>query len=532
MRVVPLLSPDAGRAQAALVASLQRALAARGAVRLIETHISYVLLVGRTAYKIKKAVNLGFLDFSTLEKRRRYCEEELRLNRRLAPKLYRAVVALTGAPDAPQIGGAGVPLEYAVEMRRFAQSALLSSRLASKRLPPEVIDMLAERVAEFHAQTECCPPDAGFGSPEAVWAPVAENFRQLRRLLPASGYAGRLQALEAWSRDRCADFADLITARKLDGRVRECHGDLHLGNVALIRGKPVIFDCIEFNPELRWIDVINEVAFMTMDLEERGRPDYAHRFLDRWLEETGDCGGLALLTFYQSYRALVRAKVAAIRASQETPEDRHRDGAVCDQYIACAQRAMYGRQRFLGLMHGVSGAGKSWVSQILLETSGAVRLRSDVERKRLAGLAARGNSHSVSGGIYGPEMTAATYARLAEQARTVLAAGFPVIVDAASLAAWQRRLFRSLAAEQGIPFRLIDCQAPETVLRQRLAARARAGSDPSEADWAVLTEQLRSQEPLSADECVDCLRVATVDITREDLSRSLAGFPGGASAGT
>jgi len=517
MSVDPRSLPDAD-AQAALVAALQRTLAAKGAVRLIQTHISYVLLVGRTAYKIKKAVNLGFLDFGTLEKRRQYCEEELRLNRRLAPTLYRAVVALTGPPEAPHIGGAGEPLEYAVEMRRFAQSALFSQRLARDRLPPEAIDALAGRVAVFHAQAAPCPPDMDYGSPALVLAPVAENFRQLRRLLPSDAYAGRLQSLEDWSRDRRADLADLITARKLAGRVRECHGDLHLGNVAFVGGEPVIFDCIEFNPNLRWIDVINEVAFMVMDLEERGRPDYGHRFIDRWLERSSDFSGLPMLSFYQVYRALVRAKVAAIRAAQEDATARPHELAVCDQYLAYADRIMRPKKRFVALMHGVSGSGKTWVSQALLEATGAVRLRSDVERKRLAGLPAQGQSRSpMGGGLYGETMTEATYARLAELARAVLEAGLPVVVDAASLKVWQREQFRRLAGEQGVSFVLVACAAPEPVLRQRLLAREMEAADASEADAAVLEQQKGSLEPLVDAERSACVAIDTAATTREEL---------------
>ncbi len=514
---------DAEHAQSVLVAGLRRTLAARGAVRLIETHISYVLLVGRTAYKIKKAVNLGFLDFGTLEKRRRCCEEELRLNRRLAPALYRAVVALTGAHDAPQIAGTGEPLEYAVEMRRFAQSALLSDRLARHRLPPEVIDVLAERVADFHARAQSCLPDMDYGSPAAAWAPVEENFRQLRRLLPADVCAGRLRAIEAWSRDRHQELADLIAARKLAGRVRECHGDLHLGNVALVGGQPVIFDCIEFNPNLRWIDVMNEVAFMAMDLEERGRADYSRRFLDRWLERSGDFAGLPLLAFYQMYRALVRAKVAAIRAAQEDAAARPTELAVCDQYLAYADRIRKQKKRFVVLMHGVSGSGKTWVSQTLLEATGAVRLRSDVERKRLGGMSAQEKSRApIGGGLYGEAVTEATYARLAELARTVLEAGFPLVIDAASLKAWQRERFRRLAGELGVPFALVACRAPESVLQRRLLARASEKSDASEADAAVLEQQKKSQEPLADAERKACMEIDTAALTHEELRRRFA----------
>lgn len=491
---------------------------ARRGVRVVETHISYVVLAGRHAYKIKKPVDLGFLDFSTLEKRRVCCAEEIRLNRRLAPELYLDVVPITGTPAAPQIGGDGVPVEYAVRMRRFAQSALLDRRLAKGDIPPELIDALADRVAAFHEDAARCPDGTSFGSPSVVWGAIAENFRQLRHYLPDAGHARVLDGIERWSRDCRVRLDRLIAERKNAGMVRECHGDLHLGNIALVRGRPLIFDCIEFNPNLRWIDVINEVAFMVMDLEERGRADYGHRFLNRWLEHSGDFAGLPLLAYYQVYRALVRAKVAAIRAGQEDENTRQRELAVCDQYLAYASRIMQPQKPFLALMHGVSGAGKTWASQALLEATGAVRLRSDVERKRLAGLPERGNSRSlIGGGLYGEGMTEATYARLAELARAIVGTGFPVIVDAASLKAWQRGLFRRLADELGVPFVLVACRAPGPVLRQRVSARAAAATDASEADVAVLEQQQRLQEPLADPEREACVEIDTAAVSRAEL---------------
>ena len=414
----------AARAQATLVRSWAKKGAGRP-IQVVETHISYVLLTGRLAYKIKKPVNLGFLDFSSLEKRRHCCEEELRLNRRLAPELYLEVVPITGTPETPCIAGEGEVIEYAVRMRRFPQSALLDRRLARNALAPELIDALADRIAAFHEQAARCPGGAAYGSPTVVWGAVAENFRQLRQFLPAEQYAGQLDLLERWSEGSRSRLDDFIRFRQQTGGVRECHGDLHLGNVAMLKGRPLIFDCIEFNPDLRWIDVINEAAFMAMDLAERGRPDLGHRFLNRYLERSGDYAGLPLLSFYQVYRALVRAKVAAIRSGQEDQDACRREMAVCGQYLDYACRSTFPLNRSVVVLHGLSGSGKSWVAQILLEARGAVRVRSDVERKRLAGLPLGANSRSqFNDGIYGDPMTAATYARLAELAREVLTAGY------------------------------------------------------------------------------------------------------------
>ena len=494
-------------------------------VRRVETHISHVLLAGHYAYKIKKPVNFGFLDFSTLEKRRQCCEEEIRLNRRLAPEIYLAVVAITGTPDAPVVGGSGVPIEYAVKMRRFAQSALLDRLLARNALSAALIDGLADRVAAFHAQAPRCSGESNYGAPALVWSAVAENFRQLRERLAEPGICASLDRLGRWSRENHARLSAPIAARLRDGMVRECHGDLHLGNIALFKKQLVIFDCIEFNPGLRWIDVISEIAFMVMDLEERGRRDYGHRFLNRYLERTGDYAALPLLAYYQVYRALVRAKVAALRAAQETPETAPHELAVCRQYLAYAERVIQPMPCRLTLFHGLSGSGKSWAAQVLLEATGAIRLRSDVERKRLAGAGLRSDSESrsgIDGGLYAKEVTAATYARLATLAREALVAGYPVLVDAASLKAWQRALFRTLAEESGVPFLIVRCRAPEGLLRRRLVARRLSGSDPSEADAAVLEAQIASQEPLTREELTYCVSVDTDGCSPESLLEQLA----------
>lgn len=505
-------------AQAVLVRSLMEAASwphPVRRVRALETHISHVLLAGQFAYKIKKPLSLGFLDFGTLEKRRHYCEEELRLNRRLAPDLYLEVVPITGTPEAPRPGGDGEAIEYAVKMRQFPQSALLDRLLARRKLSPEQIDALADQVAAFHGGADTIRPGDHYGSPETVWSFMAQNFTQLRNSLPADSCGPRLDSLEAWSRGQWNRHQEFFRTRQREKRVRECHGDLHLGNVALIRGKPLIFDCIEFNPSLCWIDVINDAAFMTMDLEERGRPDFGHRFLNRYLEISGDYGGLPLLPFYQVYRALVRAKVASIRASQEDPRARRREMATCEKYLDYAERVARPREPRLILLHGLSGSGKSWVAQILLEDTGAIRLRSDVERKRLHGLAplARSGS-SMTAGIYGEEQTLATYRRLADLAGQVLAAGYPVIVDAASLKAWQRELFRQLARERRIPFLLLDCRACENTLRQRLRSRS---ADASEADVAVLEHQILSQDPLGPEEQEESLHIDTDSASREEI---------------
>ncbi len=357
------------------------------AVRLVETHISFVLLTGQYAYKLKKPLALGFLDFSTLAARRFFCGEELRLNGRLAPRLYLDVVAITGEPDRPQLGGTGPVLDYAVRMVEFPQSALLDTMLARGALTPPLVDALAEAVARFHGAIERAPIDSPFGDPAQVHAPMRQNFEQLAPLLDDDAERAPLAALRDWSESECRRLAPAFAARRAGGFVRECHGDLHVGNIALVDGELQIFDGIEFNANLRWIDVASEIAFLTMDLGERGHPGLAARLLDTYLQATGDYEGLGVLRYYLVYRALVRAKVARLRAGQERADDPDRAAelAICRDYVGVATLLAAPRPVALLVTHGVSGAGKTFRSQQLLEALDAIRVRSDVERRRLFG---------------------------------------------------------------------------------------------------------------------------------------------------
>lgn len=481
-------------------------------VSVIETHISFVLLTGSYAYKIKKAVDLGFVDYACLERRHFFCTEELRLNRRQAPGLYLDVVPIAGTPEAPALGGDGEPFEFAVRMAQFPQDALLDRMLARGGLDAGHIDALAAAVAAFHAGIPSATVASGHGSPVAVWAPAEDNFTALGTLA-AKDALPRLDALEAWSRIEYRRLEELIARRQADGFVRECHGDLHLGNMALLDEGPAVFDCIEFNPELRWIDIVNDLAFLVMDLAERGRPDFGWRLLNDWLEILGDYEGLGLLRFYQVYRALVRAKVAGLRAADPAAKacDREAAAGSMTAYLAFAQATAGPGKRALLITHGLSGSGKTTLARGLAERLGAIRLRSDVERKRLGDLPPLAPSGSgIGDGLYADAMTAATYRRLADLTAQVSAAGYPVIVDAACLKGWQRKTFRDLARGLGIPFLILDCRSATATLEQRVAARGLRGGDASEATPAVLARQIREAESLTPAE-----REATIPVTTD-----------------
>ena len=491
--------------QRTLIGALMRSAALGGdvaRVELLETHISYVLLNGTFAYKIKKAVDFGFLDFTTLAARRFYCVEELRLNRRLAPDLYLDAVPITGSVDTPIIGGSGPALEYAVKMREFPQDALASRMLERGEIGAADIDSLAAKIATFHGAIGVAAVDGPFGTPDAILRLAQQNFAQIRPLLATAAERDEIEVLRTWTEGEHAARHGAFLRRRAQGFVRECLGDLHLNNIARIDGELVIFDCIEFNDAMRWIDVMSEVAFTVMDLQDRGRADLAHRFLNAYLELTGDYAGLAVLSFYVTYRALVRAKIARLRATQLGPVAA--SGTLLAEYrgyMALARSYAQPRRPALIITCGLSGCGKTVVSQALLDTIGAVRLRSDVERKRLHGFAALERSDAdIASGLYAPVATEATYDRLRTLARDILGTGRNALVDATFLRRSQREPFRALAAQLGIPFVIVAFEAKEATLRERIAQRRASGGDASDADLAVLARQIAAREPLAADE--------------------------------
>ncbi|MDD2759654.1 MAG: AAA family ATPase [Methylomonas sp.] len=465
-------------------------------VKLLETHISWVLLAGEYAYKIKKPVNFGFLDFSELSARQFFCHEELRLNRRLAPALYLDVVGIGGSVDQP-IFGAESAFEYAVKMRRFAEEMLLSHLLEHRLLRVADIQNLAATMAGFHGKLPSAAIDGDYGNPEAVAQPARQNFLQLSRLLDRR-YAERLENLRLGNEkeyQRCRAFFD---RRLQDGRVRECHGDLHLGNIVMLGDSPTPFDGIEFNPNLRWIDVVNDIAFLLMDLQHRQRPDLAFAFINAYLEIGGDYEGLVVLRFYLGYRAMVMAKVTAIRAAQL---GRAASLSSCESYLGLAEQFYSPSRPALMITYGLPGCGKTMVSQIVIEKFRAIRLRSDVERKRLFGIPTQQRSHSaIDGGIYTSEATERTYEHLLMLCRLILQGGFNVIVDAAFLKHQERRQFQGLARALNLPFAILAISCDDTAVRERIFQRHIAGSDASEADVAVYEKLKGAAEALTADE--------------------------------
>lgn len=477
---------------------------------LMETHISWVLLTGDYVYKIKKPVNFGFLDYSSLEQRAYFCAEELRLNRRLAPDLYLDLVPVYGSAEQPNLSGNGEIIEYMVKTRQFRQQDLLGNLQTAGQLQAGHIDELAARLADFHQRIERAGPDAPWGEPDALHLPVAENFTHIRSLIDDPAALVQLDQLEQWAHATHARLLPQLAQRKAEGFVRECHGDIYLDNVTLIDGQVTLFDCIEFNEAFRWIDVMSDVAFMAMDLEDRGLFALANRFVNAYLEHTGDYAGLEVLNYYKAFRAMVRAKVALLRLTQDNVSNSEREQVLAryHSYANLAESYSAIAPRIGMLTHGVSGSGKSTLSLALVEELGAIRLRSDIERKRLFGSAGAGTLDS---GLYSEERNQHTYQRLASLAEHVLAAGYPLIVDATHLKQQQRDLICQAIENQGAACLILHCEAPLATIEGWLQDRQQAAKDPSDADITVVQHQLDQLEPLTSEEQQHCLPVATAD---------------------
>lgn len=448
-------------------------------IELLQTHMSWIFLVDRHAYKIKKPVDLGFADFSSLEKRRYFCNEELRVNRRLAPHLYLAVLPITGTCQSPVVGGEGEPLEYAVHMQQFPQRELLPNVLERGELGPQHVESLAQEIAGFHRVVEVDRERGRFGEPENVWRPMPANLEHLEKSLHGSDSQSIVRQVKRWSEHEFSSKQDDFAARKRNGFIRECHG---------------------------------EVAFLVMDLKYRGRADLAHRFLNAYLEQTGDYRGLVVFPFYQVYRAMVRAKVKDIRSRQPQIAARARS-ALRDQvhdYLDLAGQFTRATQPRLLITHGVAGVGKTKGTDPLVDQWGGVRIRTDIERKRQFGHQHTDRTHSpLGGGIYSSEVTDQTYQRMADLVSTVIRAGFSAIADGTFLQRSQRDLLRGTARKLGTPFRILDFHARPETIRRRVVERERRKADASEADLKVLTRQLQTQQPLASDEQGDVISIDT-----------------------
>ncbi len=473
-----------------------------GHVEVYETHISIVFLAGEFAYKIKKPVITDFLDYSTLEKRRHFCLEEKRLDGRYSSDLYIGVVPIGWDKGRLRIEAESHAIEYAVKMRRFPNGALLSEKLKSGTMTTVQVHQLAETVAIFHQHAAVCEPKFASEWPDFF----GSNFNQV--ILRLQSHVDResattLKVLQSWADDCISKHKQVFVDRVESGFVRECHGDLHLQNVVHWGERLVPFDGIEFNERLRWIDVLCDATFLEMDLAYRGHLDLARLFINTYVEQSGDYRSLVILRPFLIYRSLVRALVATMRSVQSDLTTAEREAATLDarKHISLAYRFTLKEAPRLWITHGVSGSGKSTLSEAVIERHDALRLRSDVERKRLFGLAPTERpSAETRKTLYSDQANERTYKQLQDLAQSVLRAGYSVIIDATFLRRADRELFHETAEQEGVPFAILDCHSDEQSLRQRVADRRAKNYDASDADLRVLEHQLAAHQPLTESE--------------------------------
>ena len=479
------------------------------APRVVETHMSWVILTGTYAYKIKRPVHFAFADFRDPRHRAHLCAEEIRLNRRFAPDLYLGVSPVRLVDGAASFTGAGPAIETAVRMRQFDRADELDTLVAAAAVTGDEFAQFGATLAATHETLPSRDADAPWGDAAVVARTLRRNYAECLALAAEAGTAPALRALRGPLGRLLHRSRPLLAARARAGRVRECHGDLHLSNLVRLDGRLTPFDALEFEPAFRWIDVADEVAFLCADLRGYRRADLAAAFLSGYLDGSGDFALLRLLDLYVAHRALVRAKIMAIRAASTTDapqrarwRERHAD------YVDVARDALTTSRPRLLLMHGLSGSGKTWLARRLARQLPAVHLRSDLERKRLAGVPPLSDAGAAPGtGLYAVEASERTYARLADGVRDALAGGLTVICDATFLERARRATFRAIADEFGAPTLLLDCTAPDAALQRRLRARQATRLDASDADDAVLGWQREHAEPLRPAE-----RIATLDI--------------------
>ncbi len=499
-----------------------------GQVKHIETHISHVFLAGKFAYKIKKPLNLGFLDFSTLKKRQYFCQEELRLNSRLAKDIYIDVVPIVSNNGRVYVLDDSTKdlknvVEYAVRMHRFDTSMELDQLLEqdkNKIWKDEWIDTISQQVANFHLHTTPATPDSNYGKVESIFAFTLENFSQIKQYLSNSSTIKTVNLLQQWIQTHSEPLSKIIKLRRIKGLVRECHGDMHLANMVYWNKKVQIFDGIEFNEKLRWIDVISEIAFLIMDLESREKSHLAWRFLNRYLLATGDYSGLELLNFYRIYRACVRAKVSAIRYQQFT-DSKQQDNILsqANHYLNLAKSYTESHQTYIVMLHGLSGSGKSTLSATLAQYLQAIHIQSDVERKRLFGIfSSIEKIDTINTDMYSAKASSATYKRLLKLATLIVESGFPVIVDATFLMQEQRQMFYQIFDKNNIPIVVVNLQADEDKLYSRVTKRSQQKNSISDADLSVLKRQIQLQQQPSDTEA----NVLTVDANALINSQNIA----------
>ena len=484
-----------------------------GTVELVQTHASIIFLTGKYAYKIKKKVNFGFLDYSTLAKRKHFLELELSLNQKIAPELYLEVLPISNCDNQLVLNNSEQIVEYALKMHQFPQEDLFSNLLNAGKLNSDRFIELGRIVARFHQNAETNDYISSFGTVAKINAAFEENYQQSQKYIGVVQTQEQFEDTKAYT-DTFFTQTELLKDRVKQQKIKQCHGDLHLKNICLWRDRIRLFDRIEFNESFRFVDTMYDVAFTVMDLEAKGKPELANAFLNSYLEYTGDWTGLLVLPLYLSRQAYVRAKVNSLLLDdpQVDADDKQEAKKVASDYYRQAYQYTQNKSGSLTLMSGLSGSGKSTVARTIAQSKNAIQIRSDAVRKHLAGLAL---DESGTDEIYSEEMSQKTYDRLLELGIMLAEAGYNIILDAKYDRVALRQSVIGRAKDKNIPLTIVHCTAPLSVLGDRLKQRQ---NDVSDATADLLTAQQANAEPFTTEEQA---YLTTVDTSQSNWQEQL-----------
>jgi hypothetical protein len=465
-------------------------------IELVQTQMSFVFLTDDCAYKVKKPVNLGFLDYTTLEKRHFYCQKEIELNRRLCPEVYLGVVPITKDRNNIFVEGKGEVIEHAVKMRRLPHEAMMDVLLAKNQVSPEMLTAVAQKLAEFHQRAETNANISAFGDIKVITQNTDENFSQTEKYIGKTISPGTLQRIKAYAEGFIETNTSLFNKRVADGRIRDCHGDVHAAHICFTDGI-CIYDCIEFNDRFRYCDVASEVAFLAMDLDHYGRADLSHSFVNAYIDKSKDRELGKLLNFYKCYRAYVRGKVESFKLDDPyiAPDEKRQALEIASSYFDLAH-AYTGSRPTLLITTGLVGTGKTVLAQALAKRLGLVVISSDVTRKKLASIPlTEHHFDEFDTGIYSPEFSGKTYDKMFSETKHILGEGGSVILDASFIKAEERLKAKRLAEEMGADFFIVECSLDEKAIKQRLAQRLEEGST-SDGRWEIYQPQKRAFDPV------------------------------------
>jgi aminoglycoside phosphotransferase family enzyme/predicted kinase len=463
-------------------------------IELMQTQMSFVFLTDQFVYKVKKPVDLGFLDYTTLEKRHFFCQKEVELNRRLCPEAYLGVVPITQDGGAIRIGGRGETIEYAVKMRRLPQERMLNMLLANDGVTAEMIAGVAQKLADFHQKAETNAEISTFGEIKAITFNTDENFDQTERYIGRTISKDNYQHIKEYTNSFVEENTPLFNRRVKEGRIRDCHGDLHAAHICFT-DSICIYDCIEFNDRFRYCDVASEMAFLAMDLDHYGRADLSRSLINAYVAESGDRELLELLGFYKAYRAYVRGKVESFKLDDPyiSEEEKRKTRDVAASYFDLA-RAYTRTKPVLFITVGLVGTGKSTLAQALAARLGLAAISSDVTRKQLAGIPLTEHRfEGFDGGIYSAELSRRTYDKMFFKAGDILEEGGSVVLDASFIKAEERLKARELAEKLGADLFIIECTLDEADIKKRLERRLKEGS-VSDGRWEIYQPQKKSFE--------------------------------------